>query len=122
MICKRCKNEIGCDLIWKYGTEAHNCYNNEIKKDTKILVMLFGAEHCIYCPTAERITKQAIASIGNDNISYVKKDREKDRDLAIKYSIGSVPAYVILVNGDVKSSFAGLKTEKQIKDLILKEL
>jgi thiol-disulfide isomerase/thioredoxin len=124
MICNICKKEKQCDKIWKYSTETTNCeeYKQNKRKTMKVLLMLFGSEGCVYCPSAERAVKSAITKINKDNVTYVKKDRDKDRGMAIKYSIASVPAFVLLVNGEIRQSFVGLKTEKDILSIIEKEL
>ena len=72
-------------------------FSNIIKSETPVLVDFFG-EWCGPCQTLMPILKQVKDELG-DNIKIVKIDIDKNRPLAEKYQVRSVPTMVLYKNG-----------------------
>lgn len=72
-------------------------YNTAIakaKEENKPVYVYFYSDRCTWCNTMKKETHQnkAVADYLNDHFIAVKVDAGKDRDLAMKFRVGPVPA------------------------------
>lgn len=90
-----------------------NFENEVIKSDVPVLVDFF-AEWCVPCrllsPTVEKLADEADGTYKVGKVNIDTQDL-----LAAEYRIMSIPTVKIFVNGEVKETFLGLKSESEFR-------
>lgn len=85
-----------------------------LKNENKVLVDFF-ATWCGPCkmqgPILEEVKEE------NKNIEIVKVDIDKNKDLALKYNIMSVPTLKLFQNGEIIKEVLGLHSKEDIIEL-----
>lgn len=81
-------------------------FNSIIRSRIPVLVD-FSAEWCGPCKMMKPVLEQLKSSMG-DKIRIIKIDVDKNRDLAVKYNIRSVPSLMLFQDGSVKWSGVGV--------------
>ena len=57
-------------------------------------------------------------TLENDDIKVVKVNIDNEQDLAIKYSVMSIPTLIVIKNGEVENMSVGLISKDEILNLI----
>lgn len=85
--------------------------------ESRLVVVDFHAHWCGPCKMLAPILKN-IAKKYSQDVRIVKVDIDRNRELADKLGIQSIPFVVFFRNGDIVGSFVGLKSQKEIESLV----
>lgn len=85
-------------------------FDDEIK--TGLKVVEFFADWCGYCTRQEPILEEL------DKVWIGKVNTDENRDLAQKFSISSLPSFVIFKDGKEIHRFSGLHSKFDIMNII----
>ncbi len=92
-------------------------YTSEIENyDGTVLIDFFSA-NCMPCKMISPVIEK-VADKAEPQVKVCKVDVEKERDLAKKFGIMSVPTVVVLKNGKVSNRSIGVTGEKTILDML----
>lgn len=96
----------------------NNEFEKEVIENKKVVLVDFYADWCGPCkmvaPVLEKIGKE------NSNIEIVKVNVDENQELAMKYSVMSIPTLVIFKEGKVVDGMIGFSEEETILNLIKK--
>lgn len=113
-------NVIPLEFI-KYRNMATVQSNNEnFQKDVVdhqgVVLVDFYADWCGPCKATEPIIEELSESM--KNVKFVKIDVDANQEIAGKYSIFSIPTFLIFKNGEVKNQIVGAHS----KDSFIEEI
>ena len=81
---------------------------------SKGLVLIdFWAPWCGPCRMLGPILDQVVAEMGDD-VMIAKINVDEEQDLAVKFSVRSIPAIFILKDGEIVESFVGVKDKSTL--------
>ncbi len=87
-------------------------FEKEVLNSQTTVLVDFFATWCGPCkmmsPIIENIAEE------NSNVKVVKIDVDKNQDLAMKYSVMSIPTIIIFKNGKPTATFVGVKDKQDI--------
>lgn len=90
---------------------------NDLVKSGKPFVLDFYADWCGPCqsllPTVEKLSKEF-----EGEVVIAKVDVDKQRDLAQKFQVRSIPALFFMQNNQIKSSHKGMTSESTLRKKI----
>lgn len=92
-------------------------FNDIIKSEIPVLVD-FSAEWCGPCKMMKPVLEQLKDKMEN-KIRIIKIDVDKNRELAIKYKVQSVPTLMLFQNGRTIWSGVGVKTSNYLENVII---
>ena len=84
-------------------------------KGDKPAIIDFYADWCGPCKKFTPIFESVAEEF---NVPFVKVNVDKENDLAVKYSIRSIPTVIILKDGEVARQNSGSTTESRFRDFI----
>lgn len=91
-------------------------FEEEVLKAEKTVLVDFYATWCTPCkilaPIVEEFAKE------NENIKVVKVDIDEAEVTATKYGIISIPALLVIEDGEVKNSTVGIVSKEYIEKMI----
>ena len=92
-------------------TAIKNCnendFENEVLKSKLPVVVDFWAEWCGPCKMLTPILEELVEEL-KDEISVVKINLDENQELAMKYSIRSIPTLLLFKEGDLLDTKVGL--------------
>jgi thioredoxin 1 len=89
----------------------------ELINSHPLVLVDFSAEWCGPCKMLAPILEQLNGEVGDD-VRIFKIDVDKNNQLAMHYSVQSVPTLMLFKDGELKWREAGLKTVPQLKKLV----
>lgn len=89
-------------------------YNNIIENKQSVVVQ-FTANWCGPCKSLSPVLNNACEQ---KNITYLKCDISENAEFAKEKKIMSIPFVEFINSGEVKESFAGLRSSTQIDELL----
>ena len=91
---------------------ASQNFEEEVLNSKKTVIIDFYADWCGPC----KMMSPIIDSIAeeNENIKVGKINVDEAQELAIKYSIMSIPTIIIFKNGNVYKKFIGVTSKEEI--------
>lgn len=99
-------------------TEIKNLNNENFEKSIndseKPVVVDFWAEWCGPCKMLTPIIEE-LASELNSEVIFAKVNLDENQDLAMKYSIRSIPSLLLFLNGELKDTKIGLVSKEDLK-------
>ncbi len=92
-------------------------YTKEVEKYKGTVLIDFFADWCTPCkmlsPVIEDVAKDA-----KKKVKVCKINVEKEKDLAKKFGIMSIPTLVVVKNGEVKNRSIGVTGKQAIMDML----
>jgi len=92
---------------------------SDLINHTKPVLVDFAAEWCGPCKMQKPILKQLVAKIGSD-ARVITVDVDRNKEVAQKYRIMSVPTLAIFKDGKLLWQESGVKQLSDLEKLILK--
>ena len=92
-------------------------FESEVIKSNKPVLVDFGADWCAPCKMIGPILSE-IAQEYSDKIKVGKVDVDKSPDIAVKFSIRSIPTLFFFKNGEIINQVIGFMSKKDLKKKI----
>ncbi|MFQ5914552.1 MAG: thioredoxin family protein [Nitrospinota bacterium] len=90
-------------------TIATSEFDRDVLNANSPVLVDFCTDWCGSCRAMDPVV-EALSKKADGRFQVVKVNVEKDRDLAIRYEIRSVPTFLIFKNGEIVFHHAGLPT------------
>ncbi len=91
-------------------------FEKEVLESDKPVLIDFYADWCGPCKMLSPIVEEVATE--NNDVKVVKVNIDNEQDLAIKYSVMSIPTLIVIRNGEVANMSVGLISKEQILSLI----
>ncbi len=98
-------------------TEINKKELDEIIKQDKVVLDCY-APWCGPCRMISPIIDELAQEL--DQIKFYKTNIDNNSDIAMQYNIMSIPTILIFDKGTLKEQIVGLRSKKELKNLILK--
>ena len=95
----------------------HDNFNNEVSICKTPLLVDFWAEWCGPCKMLTPILEE-ISNDLNGKIQVAKVNLDDNQELAMKYSIRSIPTLILIKDGAVHAQHIGAASKAQIQNFI----
>jgi len=92
-------------------------YEEEVLKADKPVLVDFYAKWCGPCQRMSPIIDE-IAEETKEQIKVGKVNVDENQELAMKYSVETIPTILILKNGEIKNTFVGVRDKSEILNAI----
>jgi len=92
-------------------------FEQEVIQSTVPVLVDFWAEWCMPCRMLGPVIEKLAKDYGG-KVKVGKLDTDANREVAIKYSINSIPTVILFKNGQVQQKFVGLRPEKDFKEAL----
>ena len=93
-------------------------FNEEVNENKDTLIIDFWAEWCGPCKLLSPIIEE-LAKEFEGKIYFGKVNLDNNQDLAMKFSIRSIPTLLLFKKGQLKDTKVGLLSKSDLKDWIL---
>ncbi|MCH7688968.1 MAG: trypsin-like peptidase domain-containing protein [Planctomycetes bacterium] len=84
--------------------------------DSQNVLLYFTGDYCIHC----RQMNPVVSRLQRSNAPIRKVDVERESSLARRYGITDIPAFVLVINGNVTERIVGPTSENRLKRMLAK--
>ena len=92
-------------------------FDEEINKKSKTLIVDFWAEWCGPCKLLSPIIEELATEL-EDQVTFGKVNLDSNQDLAMKFSIRSIPTLLMFKDGELKDTKVGLLSKSDLQHWI----
>ena len=92
-------------------------YENEVLNSDKTVLIDFYADWCGPCRMMSPIIDE-IADEMEEKVKVGKINVDENQDLAMKYSVMSIPTILVIRGGNVAKTFVGVTDKEEIKEAL----
>ena len=92
-------------------------FESEVLKSDKMVLVDFYANWCGPCQMIAPILSE-IAEEHSGKLKVGKINVDENQDLAMKYSVMSIPTIMIIKDGQILKTFVGLRDKNEIIDAL----
>lgn len=96
----------------------NNDFQKEVVDHKGVVLVDFYAEWCGPCKVTEPIIEELSESM--KDVKFVKVDVDPNQELASRYSVFSIPTFLIFKNGEVVNQFVGAQSKEGFVEEIKK--
>ncbi|HIQ50162.1 MAG TPA: thioredoxin [Nanoarchaeota archaeon] len=96
-------------------------FEQEVMQSELPVIIDFWAEWCIPCKIAMPIFEE-LAKEYSGKVKFVKINVDESPDLALKFSVQSIPTFIVFYKGKVINRLTGAVAKEYLKDFIEKAL
>jgi thioredoxin 1 len=93
-------------------------FQKEVLDHKGVVVVDFYAEWCGPCKVTEPIIEELSNSM--KDVKFVKVDVDPNQETASKYSVFSIPTFLIFKDGQIKNQFVGAHSKEGFVEEITK--
>ena len=94
---------------------SENEFENQVLKSTLPVIVDFWAEWCGPCKMLTPILEELSDEL-KDEVNIIKVNLDENQELAMKYSIRSIPTLLLFKEGDLLGTKIGLLPKKDIME------
>jgi len=94
---------------------SENEFENQVLKSTLPVIVDFWAEWCGPCKMLTPILEELSDEL-KDEVNIIKVNLDENQELAMKYSIRSIPTLLLFKEGDLLDTKIGLLPKKDIME------
>ena len=91
---------------------------DKIVNSGKVVLVDFWAEWCMPCKMIGPIFEELTNEMDADKVTFTKCDVDTERNIAVKYSITSIPSILFFKDGQVMDQVVGAVPKRVIVDKI----
>ena len=92
-------------------------FEEQVLKNEKPVLVDFWAEWCGPCKMLTPILEELSDEL-KDEVNIIKVNLDENQELAMKYSIRSIPTLLLFKEGDLLDTKVGLLPKKEIMDWV----
>lgn len=92
-------------------------FDEEINKKSKTLIVDFWAEWCGPCKLLSPIIEELATEL-EEQVTFGKVNLDSNQDLAMKFSIRSIPTLLMFKDGELKDTKVGLLSKSDLQNWI----
>lgn len=85
-------------------------FQKEVIDHKGVVLVDFYAEWCGPCKATEPIIEELSETM--KNVKFVKVDVDANQEIASKYSVFSIPTFLVLKDGEVQNQFVGAQSKE----------
>jgi thioredoxin 1 len=88
-----------------------------IENSKKPMLIDFYAVWCGPCRVAEPLFKE-FSEKNSESVDFYKVNVDENRFITEEYGIRSIPSFIVIQDGEVKTKFVGSPTKEKLEELI----
>ena len=96
-------------------------FSSEVLENDKLVLVDFWAEWCGPCKQISPRLEE-LANKYSENLTVCKVNVDENRELAIEYTIRSIPALIIFKSGEMVDSLIGAVSLEELEDIVTRNL
>ena len=92
-------------------------YKKEIENYNGTVLIDFFAPWCTPCKTMANVI-ESVADKAGDNVKICKVNIDKEKELADRFGVMSIPTLVVMKNGEIMNRSIGVTGKKAVLDML----
>ena len=92
-------------------------YKKEVENYNGTVLIDFFAPWCTPCKTMANVI-ESVADKAGDNVKICKVNIDKEKELADRFGVMSIPTLVVMKNGEIMNRSIGVTGKKAVLDML----